>query len=177
MRAALKEYLIQSQEEGSVLLRNEGNALPLAADASVTLFGFAAATPVYHGGSGGPPNTGINLYDALKEAGVRVNETVYNAIKNTPSERTKTGLIGEIPASSYAGTESSFAEYGDAAIYVMSRYGGEEGDLNHGLQGEWQAGPVGVRELALHQEEIDTLNMIRNSGKFDTIMSQAGVSN
>jgi len=70
MRAALKEYLIQSQEEGSVLLRNEGNALPLAADASVTLFGFAAATPVYHGGSGGPPNTGINLYDALKEAGV-----------------------------------------------------------------------------------------------------------
>jgi len=170
MRAALKEYLIQSQEEGSVLLRNEGNALPLAADASVTLFGFAAATPVYHGGSGGPPNTGINLYDALKEAGVRVNETVYNAIKNTPSERTKTGLIGEIPASSYAGTESSFAEYGDAAIYVMSRYGGEEGDLNHGLQGEWQAGPVGVRELALHQEEIDTLNMIRNSGKFDKII-------
>ena len=66
MRAALKAYLIESQEEGSVLLRNEGNALPLSDTASVTLFGFAAATPVYHGGSGGPGNTGINLYDALK---------------------------------------------------------------------------------------------------------------
>ena len=170
MRAAQKAYLIQAQEEGSVLLRNENNALPLAETASVTLFGYAAATPVYHGGSGGPSNTGINLYDALKEAGVEVNSTVYSAIVNTPSQRTKTGLIGEIPASAYAGTEGSFGDYGDAAIYVMSRYGGEEGDLNHGLQGDWQEGPVGVPELALHQEEIDTLTMIRDSGKFDKII-------
>ena len=173
MRAALKAYLIESQEEGSVLLRNENNALPLSASASVTLFGFAAATPAYHGGSGGPPSTGINLYDALKEEGVKVNETVYNAITNTstdPNRRTKTGIIGEIPASSYNGTESSFANYGDAAIYVMSRFGGEEGDLNHGLQGDWQAGPVGVRELALHQDEIDTLNLIKSSGKFDKLI-------
>ena len=170
MRAAQKAYLIQSQEEGSVLLRNENNALPMSGTAKVTLFGFAAATPVYHGGSGGPSNTGINLYDALKEAGVEVNSTVYSAIVNTPSQRTKTGLIGEIPASAYAGTESSFGDYSDAAIYVMSRYGGEEGDLNHGLQGDWQEGPVGVPELALHQEEIDTLTMIRDSGKFDKII-------
>lgn len=171
MRAALKDYLIESQEEGSVLLRNENNALPLASNASVTLFGFAAATPVYHGGSGGPPNDGINLYDAMKEEGFQVNETVYNAIVAANGARTKTGLIGEIPASAYAGTESSYASsYNDAAIYVMSRFGGEEGDLNHGLQGDWQEGPAGVPELALHQEEIDTLNMIRDSGKFGRII-------
>ena len=86
MREAQKQYLIQSQEEGSVLLRNENVALPLSEGASVTLFGYAAATPVYHGGSGGPPNTGINLYDALKEEGIRVNKTVYSAIANTPSK-------------------------------------------------------------------------------------------
>ena len=170
MRQALKEYIIEAQEEGSVLLRNENNALPLSGTASVTLFGFAAATPVYHGGSGGPGNTGINLYDALKESGVKVNDTVYNAIVAANGNRTKTGLIGEIPASAYAGTESTFGDYGDVAIYVMSRYGGEEGELNHGLQGEWQDGPVGVPELALHQEEIDTLNLIKNSGKFDKII-------
>ncbi len=171
MRAAQKDYLIQSQEEGSVLLRNENGALPLSADAGVTLFGYAAATPVYHGGSGGPPNTGINLYDAMKEAGFQVNETVYNAILAAGGTRTKTGLIGEIPASAYAGTESSYADdYRDAAIYVMSRFGGEEGDLNHGLQGDWQEGPAGVPELRLHQEEIDTLNLIKNSGKFDKII-------
>ncbi|MBQ9188765.1 MAG: glycoside hydrolase family 3 protein [Clostridia bacterium] len=164
MRAALKDYLINDQIEGSVLLRNENNALPLDPSAKVTLFGFAAATPVYHGGSGGPANAGINLYDALKEEGVAVNETVYNAIVAAGGTRTKTGLIGEIPAASYNGTESSFASYSDAAIYVMSRYGGEEGDLNHGLQGEWQEGPAGVPELSLHQEEIDTLNLIKDAG-------------
>lgn len=164
MRAALKDYLINDQIEGSVLLRNENSALPLDPSAKVTLFGFAAATPVYHGGSGGPANAGINLYDALKEEGVAVNETVYNAIVAAGGTRTKTGLIGEIAASAYKGTESSFASYNDAAIYVMSRYGGEEGDLNHGLQGEWQEGPVGVPELSLHQEEIDTLNLIKDAG-------------
>ena len=171
MRAAQKDYLIQSQEEGSVLLRNENNALPLAAGAGVTLFGYAAATPVYHGGSGGPPNEGVNLYDAMKEEGFQVNETVYNAIVAAGGVRTKTGLIGEIPASAYAGTESSYAGgYNDAAVYVMSRFGGEEGDLNHGLQGDWQEGPAGVPELSLHQDEIDTLNLIRDSGKFGRII-------
>ncbi len=171
MRAALKEHIIRTQEEGSVLLRNENDALPLSPSASVTLFGFAAATPVYHGGSGGPPNDGINLYDAMKEEGFQVNEAVYNAILAAGGARTKTGLIGEIPASAYAGAESSYASaYNDAAIYVMSRFGGEEGDLNHGLQGDWQEGPAGVPELSLHQEEIDTLNLIKNSGKFGKII-------
>ena len=171
MRAALKEHIIRTQEEGSVLLRNENDALPLSPSASVTLFGFAAATPVYHGGSGGPPNDGINLYDAMKEEGFQVNEAVYNAILAAGGARTKTGLIGEIPAYAYAGAESSYASaYNDAAIYVMSRFGGEEGDLNHGLQGDWQEGPAGVPELSLHQEEIDTLNLIKNSGKFSKII-------
>lgn len=169
MLEAQKAYLIQCQTEGSVLLRNENNALPLAENAAVTLFGYAAASPVYHGGSGGPANAGINLYDALKAEGVAVNDTVYNAIAATPSSRTKTGLIGEIPASAYKGTESSFDSYGDAAIYVVSRFGGEEGDLNHGLQGDWQEGPA-IRELALHQEELDTLNLIKDSGKFRKII-------
>ena len=163
MRSALQAHLIQAQEEGSVLLRNENGALPLTGGESVTLFGFAAASPVYHGGSGGPSNSGVNLYEALKEAGVNVNETVYNAIVAAGGTRTKTGIIGEIPVSAYQGTESSFASYGDAAIYVMSRFGGEEGDLNHGLQNDWQEGPA-IRELALHEEEIATLEMIREAG-------------
>ena len=171
MRAALSEHIIRTQEEGSVLLRNENDALPFSTGDAVTLFGYAAATPVYHGGSGGPSNTGINLYEALVAEGVRVNETVYTAIQNAGGTRTKTGLIGEIDVSAYAGTESSYAsDYNDVAIYVMSRYGGEEGDLNHGLQGDWEEGPEGVAELSLHQEEIDTLNLIKDSGKFKKIV-------
>ena len=98
-----------------------------------------------------------------------VNETVYNAIAAAGGTRTKTGRIGEIGAAAYKGTESTFAQYSDAAIYVMSRYGGEEGDLNHGLQGEWQEGPQ-IRELALHDEERETLDLIRNAGFKKTIV-------
>ncbi len=170
MRSAQKEYLIESQIQGSVLLRNENGALPLESTASVTLFGFAAASAVYHGGSGGPISSGINLYDALIAEGVQVNKSVYDAIVAAKGSRSKTGNIGEIPASSYNGTEGSFGQYGDAAIYVMSRFGGEEGDLNHGLQGDWQEGPAGVRELELHQEEKDTLKLIRDSGKFGRLI-------
>lgn len=37
MRTALEDHIIQTQVEGSVLLRNENDALPLAPNASVTL--------------------------------------------------------------------------------------------------------------------------------------------
>ena len=37
MRTALEDHIIQTQVEGSVLLRNENDALPLASNASVTL--------------------------------------------------------------------------------------------------------------------------------------------
>lgn len=57
MRADLESYLIQSQIEGSVLLRNENNALPLAAGASVTLFGYAAATRCTTAAPAGLPMT------------------------------------------------------------------------------------------------------------------------
>lgn len=46
MEAALTDYMVESQIEGSVLLRSENDALPLSASARVTLFGFAAATPL-----------------------------------------------------------------------------------------------------------------------------------
>ena len=166
MRAGLKQHIIDAQIEGSVLLKNDENALPLQKK-SVTLFGGGAVNSIYHGGSGGPANTGINLYDALKTEGFEVNDTMYNMMKNANTSYSKKGNLGEIPVSSYQNLESSYAsKYNDAAIVVLRRYGGEEGELNHGLDGIWQDGPVGVPELSLHQEEKDLLNLIKNSNKF-----------
>ena len=50
-------FCIQEEEEGSVLLKNNG-ALPLAADErDVTLFGNNSAHTIYRSGAGGPtPN-------------------------------------------------------------------------------------------------------------------------
>ena len=50
MRAALVSHFAEVQEGGSVLLKNDANALPLASGASVTLFGSGAADPIYNGG-------------------------------------------------------------------------------------------------------------------------------
>ena len=165
MRAALKEYLIDSQIQGSVLLKNEANALPLASGAKVTLFGSGSVKPVYHGGSGGPATyTATNLFDALKAEGIKVNDAVYNKLKTEKTDYFKTGNIGEVPVSAYDSVKSSFSEYSDAAIFVMRRFGGEEGELNHGLDGIWQDGPEGVPELSLHDEEKAVLNLIKNGG-------------
>ncbi|HHT67150.1 MAG TPA: hypothetical protein GX010_02875 [Erysipelotrichaceae bacterium] len=163
MYDALKEYNINAQIEGSVLLKNENNALPLKETDKVTLFGNASVNAVHHGGSGGPVAANrVSLLNAIKESGFSVNETVANAIKGANFKRDKFGNIGEVAVSTYTGTEASFNNYNNAAIIVLSRYGGEEGDLNHGLQGNWENGPQ-IRELALHDEEKDLLNLVKNA--------------
>ena len=181
MRAAFTEHVVRVQEEGSVLLKNDNDALPLSAGAAVTLFGSGAVDSVFHGGSGGPMNSGVTLYDALKTAGFSVNDAVYNAIKSSGKIGFgKTGDIGEADVSVYSSVKSSFDNnYNDAALVVLRRYGGEEGELNHGKgngglddgnRTTWEDGPAGVPELALHDEEKDLLDMVKSSGKFDKIV-------
>ena len=163
MYAALKDYNIKAQVEGTVLLKNKNNALPLKSTDKVTLLGKASTNPVYHGGSGGPVSAQqVSLVDAIKEGGYSYNETVSNAVKDVNINHDKFGNIGEVSVTTYNGVSTSFASYNDAAIVVLKRFGGEEGDLNHGLQGLWEKGPE-IRELALHDEEKDVLNLVKNS--------------
>lgn len=138
MQEALKEHVENVEIEGSVLLKNDDNALPLNSGASVTLFGHAAAHNVFHGGSGGPSNSGVDLYTAMKDEGFKINDKVYDVLKNDAQNYGKKGDIAEVPVSAYNSVKSSFDnEYNDAAIVVLRRYGGEEGELNHGLDGIW----------------------------------------
>lgn len=161
MLEAESEYTIQCEEEGSVLLKNNG-ALPFASSVqNVTLFGSAAYTPAYHGGSGGPANTGTSLKSALTTAGYKVNETVYNKIGEAYKTLTSTknhrcdGHIGEVPASTYSAGDME--GYKDAAIVVLCRFGGEANDMN-------TVDADGERELALHPVEKDMLNFVKSQG-------------
>ena len=54
--------------EGMVLLKNEGNALPLASGAKVALFGKATIEYIKGGGGSGDVHTPYirNIYDGLK---------------------------------------------------------------------------------------------------------------
>ncbi len=173
------EQSVTEQEEGSVLLTNEEDALPLAEDEmSVTLFGHAVAQPLYKASSAGSDGYEseycIDLYTALTDAGFSVNETLYNAYLESETSRgtgaynyasgtTSEWSLGEEDISFY--TEELQAswenDYNDVAIVMFTREGGE------GVELYTEDPAEGISQLALHQEEKDLLAMIRDSGQFD----------
>ncbi|MCH5162047.1 MAG: glycoside hydrolase family 3 protein [Clostridiales bacterium] len=167
------EFNIQAMEEGAVMLRNENGALPLKADEmSVTLFGTSVAQPVYATNGGGAnfkSSRGGSLYDAFKAAGFKINDTMFNAYKNSDVRRksvaTSEASIGEVPSSFYTNTlKNSYASnYNDAAIVMFTRYGGEGVDLQ-------TKDADGVPMLSFHKNERDLMKMIADSDKFGKII-------
>lgn len=152
-KAAEIDYEIRAMEEGSVLLRNENDALPLK-KINVTLFGNAAVRPNYHGGSGGPSNTGVSLIEALKEEGFSLNQKVIDKIQANGHQAGNKD-IAEVDPSIY--DPADMAGYKDAAIVVISRYGGEENDLD-------LVDNDGVPELSLHEKERQMLEFVKAQG-------------
>lgn len=155
LHKAEKDYCIQTVEEGSVLLRNKDNALPLKNDKlHVTLFGNASVKSVFHGGSGGPNNSGLSLHDALTGNGFAVNEKVYQATAKV-SKMQSDGDVNEVDASIYK--EEDFTGYKDCAILVLARYGGEMNDQD-------VVDKTGVAELSFHEKEKALVEKIKNAG-------------
>ena len=186
MREAERKVEIQTEAEGSVLFFNNNAALPLKKNPRVTLFGYAAANPIFKGTSGGSDTTknmqsATTLDKALKSHGVEYNETIFNALAEANIVRGK-GNIGQEEVSFYTDAlKASYAnDYNDAAIVVFSRLGGEQNDLAAHPNSDGDDGTFGIvsdangypldvegeRMLALHQREIDLLEMIKASGKF-----------
>ncbi len=160
MHVEEKKYFLQTQSEGSVLLRNKDSALPLKSDKlHVTLFGNGSANPVYHGGSGGPANKGVNLKTALTENGFSINETVYDKIDAEKVTRGNSN-IGEVSASIY--DSNDYAGYKDAAIVTITRFGGETNDMD-------VVDSYGVPELSFHEQEKAMMDKVK-AGGFDKII-------
>lgn len=134
--------------EGMVLLKNEDKSLPLAKESKVTVFGKNSVDLVL-GGSGSNSSSSAqkpkSVYDSLSDAGFTFNpkmKSFYDDNRRSGAGRpippdmnsTITGLTGfpiaETPINLYTDdVKSSFAEYDDAAIVVLSRIGGEGFDL------------------------------------------------
>ena len=174
MVAASDENEVLTMQEGAVLVKNDGAALPLTAEErSVTLFGRSVADPVYRGNSGGPEldeSRVVTLRGALENEGFDINETLYDAYAASDTERVKVAVenndgiksdIGEEDIGFYTSAlQASYANaYNDAAIVMFSRDGGEGRDL-------FASDADGVSQLALHESEADLLEMIEQSGKF-----------
>ena len=135
-------------EEGFVLLKNENNVLPLENAKKISVFGKNSVNLAY-GGSGSGAFTVTDktptIYQSLEKAGFECNPTLkafYGDTGQSGSGRatnpkmdngrsTVAGFgTGETPQSRYtAAIRSSYKDYPDAAIVVVTRIGGESFDL------------------------------------------------
>ena len=157
----------QEQVEGTVLLKNDNNALPLEKGSKVSVFGVAGAHPFYGASGSGGINTtdAINWYDAFAGYSysdpsnpnvAQKGETLLDVnpeLSASYDEWGKPGTsswTGSTPGGPYSSSSSvsavhigdapwdvvqtspgydDISTYGDAAIYVISRSGGEGYDL------------------------------------------------
>ena len=113
-------------------------------------FGHGSVDLMYGGTGSGSVDTSKapNLKQALEAQGITINQTLWDLYSSdsmmskysrlTPASISDTleantqYAVNEAPWSALSSAESSFAEYGDAAIVVLSRSGGEGADLPRG---------------------------------------------
>lgn len=146
---------VQIAEEGTVLLKNEKNALPLSSGSKVTLFGISSVSlGAQSSGSSGSGASSVTIKEVLNGVGVEVNPSVWDYY--TASE--KESDFSSVSASA----SSSFSTYNDAAVIVVSRSGGESNDIAKVKTGEgWEDGQPYTR---LSQYEKSLIKGARNAG-------------
>ena len=166
-------------EEGSVLLLNrevEGApALPLKeGERNVALFGVASANPVLKYNSAGSSPTWVSYEGALSAAGFRYDVNVMNALRggskraNGVSSDPFNVNVGEAPVSIYTESMKNTwrSSYNDAAIVMLSRFGGEDSellmDMSQSTNGNVDSrNKDGRSQLALQAEEEDMLKLVQ----------------
>lgn len=140
VRAAGEQLNIEIAGEGFTLLKNKDNALPLGKDeGKVTLFGYRSVElQTVGGGSGSGDGSGreYTLPESMEAAGFKVNEKLLDYYRNHRTlAATSSGLGGsemavELDPEDYVKEmRGSFRQFGDAAIWTISRTGSEAGDL------------------------------------------------
>ena len=150
--------------EGVVLLKNDNDALPLAAGTEVSLLGRYAVDCVYGGSGSGTVDADscVNFYSGLVNAGLTINDTAYDWISSNYSSydkadivmddlTTSTYYIGEIPWDDYS-SDAQASIAGTTAIVVIGRGGGEGGDLSRDLLGDLNSG---VSSAFVENDETD----------------------
>lgn len=178
----------EAEAEGIVLLKNEGEVLPLSEGAKVSLFGRSCVDLVLGGtGAGGiDASKAVDLRTAMEEDGAfEINSVLWDFYKTYDgktgyirSNGTYSGalpkdiFVAEVPQNAYTdAVKASYADYNDAAIVVLSRVGGEGSDMPTGDFGD------GTKYLALQDREKELLRTIQESGQFDKVVVLINASN
>ena len=190
------ELVKQVEAEGASLLLNENATLPLDKEAKVSLFSTSSVNIVY--GGTGSANVDVSKCDDLKTAlekeDFAVNKTLWDFYKTGAAKEYTRGNAGAVvqdsaTAKGYGSAEiveapwdiysdkvlKSVEEYGDAAIVVLSRIGGEGADsyFDHELKD-------GKNYLALNQNEKDMMagiKAMKDAGTIKKIIVLINTSN
>lgn len=163
-------------------------SLPIKADAKVTLMGMRSYAPVYGSKGGSIPDknvidAGNRIYEAFAKEGLKLNPSMLAAYEKFFSDKTWGGSgYGATPPdyrgitddfdnpqeltlselqSQNANFRSQYAEYGDAAIVVFGRPGGEGQNAlpgAAGLDAEDGVQTTTGNILSLSNEEKEILN-------------------
>lgn len=147
---ARNDVMTKIQEEGTVLMKNDDQALPLKKSSKVTLFGMTSYAPVYGGtvGSSSPAKQDLSFKECFEDAGMEVNPTMWSFYESMSKDYKRMSLAptwfgftgaemeaqtirtGEVPVDKYTDTErASYSDYNDAAIVVIGRQGSEADDF------------------------------------------------
>ena len=126
-------------EEGITLLKNKDNALPLAKNTKLNVFGWSSTDPVYGGGGSGSSDSSqaVSLLEGLHEAGFETNselEKFYTNFREGRPSISFSGVDFTIPEPTMkeyekAGIFESAKDYSDTALVVIARSSGEGSDL------------------------------------------------
>ena len=184
-RKAGDELNVDICEEGFVLLVNEYAALPMTEKGmKISVFGKNSVELVLGGsGSGGiDGSAAATIFDGLEKGGFTVNPTLKAFYESDASDKGRSDSpalgsgsssaptldIGETPVRLYTDEVlSSFSEYDDAAIVVISRLGGESWDLPRS-QNVANGGIDGNHYLQLDQNEYELLDMV--TSRFEKVI-------
>ena len=160
------------QREGTTILWNKdknGNVgLPLGEGTKVSLFSHSVVDFVYSGvGSGGVLTRNVaNLKTAFENAGLKVNDTLWNFYKSGPGsddkyKRATYSKVSEVPWSLVNDNcKSSFN--GTAGVFVISRQAGESGETDASMS---TADTITKDYFSLHKNEKESIEGMIQSKK------------
>lgn len=179
----------QVNQEGTVLLKNN-EALPLKKNAKVSLFGVSSIKDNYITGGEGSgylnANLPLSLLDELKQKEINVNEKLYQTYESVSlsggyrhTSQSNPGVTSDINYVEYSVNEAPFSkvksvadetisDYGDVAIYIISRLGSENGDTDFKAPGHLEQ-----NYQDLTNEEIGTLDALmayKQEGKLQKVV-------
>lgn len=172
---AAKEIAVREGAEGTVIMKNENNALPLVKGSTVALFGGAAYRP-YMSAAGNSDQ--VKLADALTDAGFEIDGTVKGIydnlltnskyIPNTAAGDYTSFKIKEANPSVFMSDGGASVNWkssvkADVALVVISRPGGESTTYKPGSAYNTDGVATGKDPLALSDDElavIDTANEV-----------------